>query len=271
MFQFRALPVCAAVLAAMGLATAAEPKTVTIKGQITFSKPVDIGVEKTAGNADEPTCCKAGPLKKNDLEIDAKTNGLLNVIVWLRPDDNNKAAKIPEDLIPKELQKPKPVMHVVDQPNCQFEPRVFAAREGDTLWIKNTSKMAHNINWKSEGLEFNQTVPAGKDYKPEGALKADRLPGNFSCGMHPWMAGKIRVFDHPFFTVTDKDGKFEIKNVPEGSFRIVYAHEKGYHKGAAGALGTSIKVADEGTGTMELKPIDYEFPNGAVKLKDVVK
>jgi hypothetical protein len=35
----------------------------------------------------------------------------------------------------------------------------------------------------------------------------------------------IRVFDHPYFAVTDEQGNFEIRNAPAGEYRLVVWHE----------------------------------------------
>ena len=72
-------------------------------------------------------------------------------------------------------------------------------------------------------------------------LKAETPPIPFKCDIHPWMKGYVRVFDHPYFAVTDEDGKFEIKNAPAGKWRIVYWHENGFHKGREGAVGFPVR------------------------------
>jgi hypothetical protein len=56
------------------------------------------------------------------------------------------------------------------------------------------------------------------------------------------MTGYVRVFDHPYYAVTDKDGKFEIKNAPTGDYRIVYWHENGFRGGAEGRFGDEITI-----------------------------
>jgi uncharacterized protein (DUF2141 family) len=40
------------------------------------------------------------------------------------------------------------------------------------------------------------------------------------------MKSYTQVFDHPFFAVTDKSGKFSIANVPDGTYEIVAWQEK---------------------------------------------
>ena len=34
------------------------------------------------------------------------------------------------------------------------------------------------------------------------------------------------VVDHPYFAVTDKDGKYTIKNVPDGHYTMKICHRK---------------------------------------------
>ena len=38
------------------------------------------------------------------------------------------------------------------------------------------------------------------------------------------MRSYISIFDHPFFTVTNPDGTFEIANVPPGEYEIEAQH-----------------------------------------------
>jgi plastocyanin len=252
------LAVCFAVAAASVTPVAAEDKYVTIKGQITL-KEVPKG-EVLNVTTDKAECCKDGDLISSRLVVQPNTKGVLNVVVFLRPDDENRDAKFPQDKIHPDLKKAASKQHVIDQPKCQFEPRIIAAREGDTLLVKNSATIPHNTNFNGCGYEFNSTLPAGKEVKPDGAFKADRRPAIFKCDIHPWMEGRVRVFDHPYYAVTDKDGKFEIKNAPEGKFRIVYWHEMGFHKGKDGANGLPIDIKAGSGGTMEVKPFDLELP-----------
>ena len=48
----------------------------------------------------------------------------------------------------------------------------------------------------------------------------------FKCDVHPWMSAHIGVLPHPFYSVTDDQGKFEIKNLPPGEYTIEAWHEQ---------------------------------------------
>ena len=73
--------------------------------------------------------------------------------------------------------------------------------------------------------ESNQVqMPGGADLnlvyaQPEMFLR-------FKCDVHPWMFAWVSVFDSPYFCVSDKDGKFVIKNVPPGKYTVEAAHRK---------------------------------------------
>jgi plastocyanin len=220
--------------AILGCATSAkaDEKYVTIRGQVKWNgeKAPEVALVNLAGHPDKAACCVAGPLASNVLEVDAKSLGVKNVVVWLRPDDKIKDNTFPLAQVKPELAKPKSVVRVIDQPMCQFEPKITIARAGDTLVVKNSAKIPHNVNYSSDNGAINQLVAAGGEMKLPLALAAQRLPISVACNIHPWMTAQVRVFDHPYYALTDKDGKFEIKDVPVGTWRIVYQHEMGLHQ-----------------------------------------
>lgn len=45
------------------------------------------------------------------------------------------------------------------------------------------------------------------------------------CDAHPFMRAAIHVFDHPYFTVTDSMGRFQLNHVPSGRYRLRVWHE----------------------------------------------
>jgi hypothetical protein len=241
-------------------------KWVTLKGQVLLPEEAvkAIGEKKPINVTANPEhCLSKGPLMPEDVIVNPKTRGIQNVVVWLRPANNARVAPMPPDSIHPDLAagKYKSKNLVIDQPCCQFVPRITLGREGDTLEVKNSSPINHNTKWSSsENGEFNVNIAPGQSYKLPNPLKFERTQIPFECSSHPWMKGQVRVFDHPYFALTDADGKFEIKNAPAGTFHIVYAHENGFHKGADGRFGWPIEIKDAGNGTMELKPLEYEFP-----------
>ncbi|MCH7883699.1 MAG: carboxypeptidase regulatory-like domain-containing protein, partial [Planctomycetes bacterium] len=68
------------------------------------------------------------------------------------------------------------------------------------------------------------------------------------CDVHPWMGCRIGVFNHPFFSVTGKDGTFELKGLPPGKYVIEAWHEE------FGTQTTTVELAVD-----ETKAADFTF------------
>lgn len=227
---------------------------VTVKGTVVWpaAKPLPERAKLTV-TADKEHCTSKGDILDETVLVNKSNKGVKNVWVYLRPTGAESFAA--GDINP--ALAGKAAEHVIDQPCCMFIPRIFAARAGDVLVVKNSSPVPHNINFNSDDLSFNQTVPAGGQFKADKPLAAQKGPATFACNIHPWMTGKAMVFDHPYFAVTDEDGKFEIKLAPGGTQRITYRHENGYHKGRDGAKGFPVELKG---GTVELPPLELMLP-----------
>ena len=229
---------------------------VTLRGRVVVPQELKLEPKRIEVTADREHCLKDGTLVYENIVINPKNRGLKNVIVWLRPDTLDRKDSIPRDRIHPTLDNVASRHHVIDQPCCQFVPRILAARAGDTLEIKNSATVPHNVNYSGE-TAFNITIPVGKSYQADNPLVAQSTPIPFKCDLHPWMAGRLRVFDHPYFAITDDDGNFEIKLAPAGNWRLVYWHEDGFHKGREGVLGDRITI---GGPQVDLQPLAFELP-----------
>ena len=195
--------------------------------------------------------------------VDPKTKGLANTFAWLAPKDpKDKEAKLP---IHPDLKAPPKTPVEMDQPACRFIPHALAMREGQDLIAKNSSAIAHNFKYTGNpGVVANaganillppELMPGGQ--KVIKGLVADRLPIVVECNIHPWMKGYIRIFDHPYFAVTDAEGKFEIKNAPTGEYRLlVWNGSGGWAGGAKGRTGQAIEVREK----TDLGDLKYPAP-----------
>ena len=228
----------------------------TLRGRVTWPGPLPTPTFAKV-TADVASCCQDGPLADTSLLVDPKSRGVKNVVVWLRPDTDDRRDTFPPDRAHPSLKVVRPTEHMIDQPKCQFVPRVVAAREGDSLAFRNSAPIPHNVNIVSDYHDLSQTIPSGGDYRVTRPLVAEPVPLLVKCDIHPWMAGRVRVFDHPYFAVTDKDGNFELNQVPGGRWRVVYWHEDGYHEGKAGAVGRPVEV----TGDATLPAVELRLPS----------
>ncbi|WP_439626196.1 hypothetical protein [Gemmata sp.] len=247
---------CCALVTTFARGDDPKPAWTTIKGRVVFPEGKDIPKRAELNvNQDKAHCLGKGAILDESVIVNPKNRGVRNVVVFLRPLDPKDKEFKPAEIHPDDAKR-KPQEVAIDQPCCMFVTRVTVARVGDTLVVKNPSPVAHNFFWTSaKNGDFNVNIPAGQNWTMANALATESGSIQYKCTIHPWMTGYVRVFDHPYFAVTDADGNFEIKNAPAGQFRIVYWHENGVRGGAEGRFGELIAIAGA---TMELKPTDFD-------------
>lgn len=159
-------------------------------------------------NKDVEFCGKA-PAPVDESLVVSDKGGLANVLIWVR----TKGVKVNP-----EYEKTAKDKVILDNSHCRFDPHVVAMRLGQTLEVKNTDPMGHNTKIDFVGNNgFNQSIAAGETMDPSGITSPETNPINVSCTIHGWMTGKLLVRPDPYFAVSDKDGKFEIKNLPAGT------------------------------------------------------
>lgn len=263
------------LLAALSL-TAPVPKPgpdwVTVKGTVVWPEKEKIPEAKAldltkAQGGDADYLRKGGAVFDDTLLIDADTRGLKNVLVWIRPDDDDPKAKFPAEKTHPDLVKAKPATHTVTSEFCRYDRRWVAARAGDTLTVANAGKVAIAPQLVLGDDNTIQTMRPGdkpmvvKDLKAGTGYLCDTIHQGYKDdelqGFPAWV--RVRVFDHPYFALTNETGEFEIKQVPKGKWRIVYLGP-GFHKGKDGALGFPVEVEGNKDGVMAMKAVEFERP-----------
>jgi hypothetical protein len=223
----------------------------TVKGRIVWGGKELPPREKVKVDKDKMHCVEKEDLYDDTFVVNPKNRGLQGVFVWLA-DPAGGALPVHPGL--KAIDK-KPV--VIDQPRCQFVPRRVALREGQHLIAKNSAPIMHNFHWTGDP-DFNKggniTLEQGGS-KTIDDLKAQPLPLLLQCDIHGWMKGRIGVYDHPYFAITDHDGKFELKLAPAGEYRLFINHDAiGWLGGAKGRKGEPVAIKGDGvTDLGELK------------------
>jgi hypothetical protein len=264
------------LLAAVSLAAPVPkpgPDWVTVKGTVVWPEKAEVPEAKVidlskvqGGDADYLR--KGGAVYDEKFVIDEKTRGLKDVVVWLRPDDDDPKAKFPADRIHPDLAKAKPVTHTLTSEFGRFDKRALAFRAGDSLKVVNKGEVAIAPSFTGGEKLTAHTILAGKDLVVQEDIPAgvswfrDLLHQGWLNGVEwPHGHGTLRVFDHPYFAVTNELGEFEINQVPRGKWRVMYCHhQSGYHKGKDGRLGFPVEVRGNTGGVMTLKAVEYEQP-----------
>jgi plastocyanin len=133
------------------------------------------------------------------------------------------------DAIPdKKFEAPKDPV-VVDQRKMAFLPHVVGVQQGTTVEFLNSDPVGHNVYWPS--ISGNKKLAHNLGTWPKGEKKPflfdDVGVAPLLCNVHPEMSGYVVVSPTPYFAVTDKDGNFEIKNIPAGKYTLKTWSEDG--------------------------------------------
>ena len=208
--------------------------TVNLDGAAPTARPINMSAE--------PYCAKAHPSPIVPPEVVTGEKGALaNVVVFVK---DGLSADYTFDT-PKDAA-------TLDQKGCMYDPHVVALMAGQAISIKNDDQTTHNIHpTPKDNREWNQSQSPGSAPIDQSFARAE-LAIPVKCNVHPWMKSYIFVFKHPYYAVTTKDGKFELKGLPPGTYTIEAWQEK------YGAVDQTVTV-----GAKESKPVSFTFKASA--------
>jgi plastocyanin len=151
-------------------------------------------------------------LKDSNVASVRKGRDYSGVVVWLLPVDGSATARA-DGKHARLIQKDK-----------TFTPHVLPIETGTTVDFPNYDPIFHNAFSNFSGQLFDIGL-----YAP-GSSRSFRFqrPGTVRifCNIHPAMSAVILVVDTPYFTVSGRDGKFEIAGVTPGEYKLKVFHER---------------------------------------------
>ena len=177
----------------------------TLVGSVTL-----VGTPPVMQMLDSGKCHTGAAVVMDETVVTGAKGGLANAIVYLLDAPASSGANQTE--------------LVLDQVGCKYVPRVTAIQTRQPLKITTSDTVFHNVHWVSQS---NGNINFGLEQPGQSRVFAFEAPEFFRvrCDVHPWMNSWVGVIDHPFFAVTDKDGRFSISRMPAGTYRVGVWHE----------------------------------------------
>lgn len=164
----------------------------------------------------DPKCVSAAQGQERRTEYFVSNDGtsLGNVFVYVKEGLPQRMYPVPNEPV------------VLDQQKCRYIPRVLGMQVGQALEIRNSDPLLHNVH--AEGA-VNRPFDVGQPLqgiKTTKTFTTREVMIPVKCQVHAWMRGYIGVVEHPFFTVTDGNGRFSIPQLPPGSYTLEAWHER---------------------------------------------
>ncbi len=143
---------------------------------------------------------------------------------------------------------------VVKQVGKKFIPDLVAVTAGGSVTFPNGDPFLHNV--------FSGTTERAFDLGsfPQGQTRTRTFPNqgvlDVYCNIHPEMNATLVVLPNTKFTFVDASGKFELKNIPTGTWTVF-----AYSRRAAQPAKVQVTVTANATSEIELalKEIQREF------------
>jgi plastocyanin len=114
---------------------------------------------------------------------------------------------------------------VVDQIELAFVPRVVGVLVGSTVRFLNSDAVIHDVRSRGarEGAFTLGEFRPGQ-YREVVVREAGVVP--VGCRIHSSMRAHLVVVPTPFFGLTDRRRRVELKDVPPGEYRLRFWHER---------------------------------------------
>lgn len=155
------------------------------------------------------------------LRVDRDSGGLQYAVVYVDASGPARAGRVSD-------AARHPHATVV-QRGFIFDPPIVAILAGQRVRFTNEDSANHNVRSadRMPANRFNAYTGAGQEYVHRFAKPPAGGPVVLTCDIHEWMAGWVYVFDHPWFAVTDRQGRFRIEGVPAGSYALAIRQTAG--------------------------------------------
>jgi plastocyanin len=162
----------------------------------------------------DPNCVMNGDTILSEAVVVGREGGLQNVFVYVSDGLGDRRYEVPSEPV------------VLDQVGCRYIPHVFGVQVGQPVQIINSDPTLHNVHATTRGANFfNFTQMAGQGASMRD-FKEPEVMVPLRCDVHGWMIAYAGVLTHPYYAVTDEDGRFAIRGLPPGTYTVEAWHER---------------------------------------------
>ena len=221
---------------AAGEATGSIAGVVRIAGEVPKPKPLAIVRDKDV----------CGQVPDESLVVGAD-GGVQYTVLTLEASGGKLAS-------PQEQQSNGSVYRL-DNSGCRFVPHVLAIQVNQYVEFMNSDPLLHAVHalFVNGQPQFNIGLYPGRVVR-----KPIVAPGvvKVICEVHPWMSAYIVAAKGPYYAVTDIHGRYEIRDVQPGTYRLKLWHER------LGAREKDVQVTSGKT-----VAADFAFPSAAERVQ----
>jgi plastocyanin len=180
---------------------------------------------------------------------------LSNIVVWLTPLASGEGAGSPA---PSAHSAPQ-----IAQINKSFDPHVLVIQVGTPVQFPNKDPFLHNVFSLFDGKRFDLGFYEAGSSK---VVHFDRPGVSFLfCNIHPEMSGAVVAVDTPYFGMSDRNGRVNVPNVPDGRYQLNVWYERSLPEDLK-AAGRAVTISDA---TRTLEPVRVvENPNFTLEHKN---
>lgn len=114
---------------------------------------------------------------------------------------------------------------IITQKDAMFSPHVLPVAVGTTVTWPNRDEIYHNVFSMSDAATFDLGLYHGDE---ETKRVTFRQPGRVDvfCAIHSNMHCIVLVLPSPYFARADDRGRYVIRDVPPGTYRLRAWHER---------------------------------------------
>ncbi|MFZ1744706.1 MAG: carboxypeptidase-like regulatory domain-containing protein [Nitrospirales bacterium] len=246
----------------------------TIRGQVTLAGGMPKAMAFNLVTIPDPVFCGristgTGWRIVEDFILGSQ-GSLKDAIVMLKGIEKGKAFELPKVTI--------------EAKDCDFLPFVNVLRDQDELTVINMDPVEHDIQGYETARDrgarvlFNRPLPMNPFHKVLDLInRHDHLPGKpmiekihlqkdrnifvMQCGFHPYMFSWGVVVDNPYYAITTEDGRFEISDIPPGTYTLSV-----WHAGTKTYLNREVTVEPNGSLSVNF---EYQSPVGRRSVHEI--